>query len=122
MFWFSFLLIINQTKERRNVIKYGCYKLLYFNSSMFNFIDPNSFTMQNSLTLSVMVFARTEYTIITFYINDYWTLTFSISISKIKNKITDFFIVFGRVPLFYYFFTYSCNSHICDYFILVNGG
>ncbi|WP_298550744.1 heparan-alpha-glucosaminide N-acetyltransferase domain-containing protein [uncultured Algibacter sp.] len=31
------------------------------------------------------------------------SLLFLYAIEKVKNKITDFFLVFGRVPLFYYF-------------------
>ena len=31
------------------------------------------------------------------------SLLFLYAVEKIKNKITDFFLVFGRVPLFYYF-------------------
>ncbi|AUP81040.1 DUF1624 domain-containing protein [Flavivirga eckloniae] len=31
------------------------------------------------------------------------SLLFLYGIEKIKNKITDFFLIFGRVPLFYYF-------------------
>ncbi|WP_034041014.1 DUF1624 domain-containing protein [Wocania ichthyoenteri] len=31
------------------------------------------------------------------------SLLFLYSIERVKNKITDFFLVFGRVPLFYYF-------------------
>ena len=43
-------------------------------------------------------------------------------VEKIKNKITDFFIVFGRVPLFYYFL-HILVIHILAIIILIfNGG
>ena len=43
-------------------------------------------------------------------------------VEKIKNNITDFFVVFGRVPLFYYFL-HILVIHILAIIILIfNGG
>ena len=43
-------------------------------------------------------------------------------IEKIKNKITDFFIVFGRVPLFYYFLHILVIHIFAIIVLIVNGG
>jgi len=68
--------------------------------------EPNPFIIQDSITYSIMSFFNTtKYPPSLLYI--LMTIGPSLlllsAIEKYKNKVTDFFVVFGRVPLFYYF-------------------
>ncbi|PWH83031.1 hypothetical protein DIS18_00295 [Algibacter marinivivus] len=49
-------------------------------------------------------------------------LLFLYAIEKVKNKITDFFLVFGRVPLFYYFLHILVIHILAIIGILIFGG
>ena len=117
-----------QPNERRSLlIKYGCYCIaLFLILRCLDFYgDPNSFAMQNSLTLTVMdFFNTTKYPPSLLYI----LMTIGPSllvlayIEKIKNKITDFFIVFGRVPLFYYFLHILVIHIFAIILLIINDG
>lgn len=98
-----------QAKERAALLmKYGLYAIgAFLILRLTNFYgEPNPFSLQNSITYSIMSFFNTtKYPPSLLYI----LMTIGPSllllsvIEKYKNKVTDFFIVFGRVPLFYYF-------------------
>lgn len=98
-----------QSKERASLLmKFGIYSVLAFIVlRLTNFYgEPNHFAIQEKISFSVMaLFNTTKYPPSLLYI----LMTMGPSlillsiIEKYKNKITDFFIVFGRVPLFYYF-------------------
>ncbi len=49
-------------------------------------------------------------------------ILFLYGIENIKNKLTDFFLVFGRVPLFYYFLHVFVIHIFAIIFILILGG
>jgi len=98
-----------QSKERTSLLmKFGIYSVLAFIVlRLTNFYgEPNHFAIQEKISFSVMaLFNTTKYPPSLLYL----LMTIGPSlivlsiIEKYKNKITDFFIVFGRVPLFYYF-------------------
>lgn len=117
-----------EPKERRSLlIKYGCCSIgLFLILRWLDFYgDPNSFTMQNSLTLTIMDFFNT-----TKYPPSLHFILMTIGpsllvlayIEKIKNKITDFFIVFGRVPLFYYFLHILVIHIFAIILLIINDG
>lgn len=96
-----------QSKERTSLLmKFGKYSVLDFIIlRLTNFYgEPNHFAIQEKISLSVMaLFNTTKYPPSLLYLlntNGPSLILLSI-IEKYKNKITDFFIVFGRVPLFY---------------------
>ena len=117
-----------QPNERRSLlIKYGCYCIALFLILRFLdfYGDPNSFTMQNSFTLTVMdFFNTTKYppSLLFILMTIGPSLLVLAYIEKIKNKITDFFIVFGRVPLFYYFLHILVIHIFAIIVLIVNGG
>ena len=98
-----------QAKERAALLmKYGfCSIGVFLILRLTNFYgEPNPFGLQDSLTYSLMSFFNTtKYPPSLLYI----LMTIGPSllllsvIEKYKNTVTDFFIVFGRAPLFYYF-------------------
>ena len=98
-----------QSKERTLLLmKFGIYSVLAFIIlRLTNFYgEPNHFAIQEKISFSVMaLFNTTKYPPSLLYL----LMTIGPSlillsiIEKYKNKITDFFIVFGKVPLFYYF-------------------
>ncbi|MFY0714832.1 DUF1624 domain-containing protein [Seonamhaeicola sp. NFXS20] len=68
--------------------------------------DLTPWSTQETLTKTIMSFFKvTKYPPSLSYIliTIGPSLLFLLAIEKAKNKITDFFLVFGRVPLFYYF-------------------
>ena len=117
-----------QPNERRSLlIKYGCYCIALFLILRFLdfYGDPNSFTMQNSFTSTVMdFFNTTKYppSLLFILMTIGPSLLVLAYIEKIKNKITDFFIVFGRVPLFYYFLHILVIHIFAIIVLIVNGG
>ena len=98
-----------QDKERTALLmKYGLYAIgAFLILRLTNFYgEPNPFIIQDSITYSIMSFFNTtKYPPSLLYI--LMTIGPSLlllsAIEKYKNKVTDFFVVFGRVPLFYYF-------------------
>ena len=98
-----------QSKERTSLLmKFGIYSVLAFIVlRLTNFYgEPNHFAIQENISFSIMaLFNTTKYPPSLLYL----LMTIGPSlillsiIEKYKNKVTDFFIVFGRVPLFYYF-------------------
>ena len=98
-----------QSKERTSLLmKFGIYSvLIFFVLRLTNFYgEPNHFAIQEKISFSIMaLFNTTKYPPSLLYL----LMTIGPSlillsiIEKYKNTITDFFIVFGRVPLFYYF-------------------
>ena len=98
-----------QAKERKALLmKYSLYSIgAFLILRLTNFYgEPNPFIIQDSITYSIMSFFNTtKYPPSLLYI----LMTIGPSllllsvIEKYKNKVTDFFVVFGRVPLFYYF-------------------
>ena len=98
-----------QSKERTSLLmKFGIYSILAFIVlRLTNFYgEPNHFAIQENISFSIMaLFNTTKYPPSLLYL----LMTIGPSlillsiIEKYKNKVTDFFIVFGRVPLFYYF-------------------
>ena len=117
-----------QAKERRSLlIKYACYSIGVF--VILRWLDvygePNSLTIQNSLTYTVMdFFNTTKYPPSLLYI--LMTIGPSLLVlaimEKYKNRFTDFFIVFGRVPLFYYFIHIFVIHIFAIILLLVSGG
>ena len=99
----------HQSKERTSLLmKFGIYSVLAFIVlRLTNFYgEPNHFAIQENISFSIMaLFNTTKYPPSLLYL----LMTIGPSlillsiIEKFKNKVTDFFIVFGRVPLFYYF-------------------
>ncbi len=117
-----------QPKERYSLlIKYGLCSVILFLIVRFLDIygDPNPFSMQKSLTSTIMdFFNTTKYppSLLFILMTIGPSLLVLAHVEKIKNKITDFFIVFGRVPLFYYFL-HILVIHILAIIILIfNGG
>ena len=113
-----------QSKKRISLLmKLGIYSVLAFIVlRLTNFYgEPNHFAVQKNLTFSVMAFFNT-----TKYPPSLLYLLMTIGpslillslIEKYKNKFTDFFIVFGRVPLFYYF-THVFFIHIIAIIVLI---
>ena len=98
-----------QTKDRIALLmKYGIYSILTFVLlRLTNFYgEPNPFTIQKNITFSIMaLFNTTKYPpSLQYLLMTIGPALIILSvIEKYKNKVTDFFIVFGRVPLFYYF-------------------
>jgi len=98
-----------QAKERKTLLmKYGLYSIgAFLILRLTNFYgEPNPFSLQESITYSIMSFFNTtKYPPSLLYI--LMTIGPSLlllsTIEKYKNKVSDFFVVFGRVPLFYYF-------------------
>ena len=120
--------IYYQPKERCSLlIKYGLYSIILFLIVRFLDIygDPNPFSMQKSLSSTIMdFFNTTKYppSLLFILMTIGPSLLVLAYVEKIKNKITDFFIVFGRVPLFYYFL-HILVIHILAIIILIfNGG
>tara|TARA_B100000575_G_scaffold164840_1_gene131705 strand:- start:12254 stop:13378 length:1125 start_codon:yes stop_codon:yes gene_type:complete len=117
-----------QPKERCSLlIKYGFYSVILFLIVRFLDIygDPNPFSMQKSFSSTIMdFFNTTKYppSLLFILMTIGPSLLVLAYVEKIKNKITDFFIVFGRVPLFYYFL-HILVIHILAIIILIfNGG
>ena len=117
-----------QPKERCSLlIKYGLYSIILFLIVRFLDIygDPNPFSMQKTLSSTIMdFFNTTKYppSLLFILMTIGPSLLVLAYVEKIKNKITDFFIVFGRVPLFYYFL-HILVIHILAIIILIfNGG
>ena len=98
-----------QTKDRIALLmKYGIYSILTFLIlRLTNFYgEPNPFGIQKNITFSIMaLFNTTKYPpSLQYLLMTIGPALIILSvIEKYKNKVTDFFIVFGRVPLFYYF-------------------
>ena len=120
--------IYYQPKERCSLlIKYGLYSIILFLIVRFLDIygDPNPFSMQKTLSSTIMdFFNTTKYppSLLFILMTIGPSLLVLAYVEKIKNKITDFFIVFGRVPLFYYFL-HILVIHILAIIILIfNGG
>ena len=120
--------IYYQPKERCSLlIKYGLYSIILFLIVRFLDIygDPNPFSMQKTLSSTLMdFFNTTKYppSLLFILMTIGPSLLVLAYVEKIKNKITDFFIVFGRVPLFYYFL-HILVIHILAIIILIfNGG
>ena len=98
-----------QAKERKTLLmKYGFYSIGAFLILRITNLygEPNPFTLHESVTYSIMSFLNTTkyppsllYTLMTIGPS----LLLLSTIEKYKNKVTDLFVVFGRVPLFYYF-------------------
>lgn len=117
-----------QAKERRSLlIKYSCYSIGLFVilRCLDIYGEPNTLTIQNSLTYTIMdFFNTTKYPPSLLYI----LMTIGPSllvlalIEKYKNKYTDFFIVFGRVPLFYYFLHVFVIHIFAIILLIVDGG
>jgi len=122
------LFINYQPNERRSLlIKYGfyCVALFLILRCLDFYGDPNSFTMQNSLTLTVMdFFNTTKYppSLLFILMTIGPSLLVLAYIENIKNKITDFFIVFGRVPLFYYFLHILVIHIFAIILLIINDG
>ena len=97
-----------KSKERTSLLmKFGIYSVLAFIVlRLTNFYgEPNHFAIQKNISFSLMsLFNTTKYPPSLLYL----LMTIGPSlillsiIEKYKNKVTDFFIVFGKVPLFYY--------------------
>lgn len=98
-----------QSKERTSLLmKFGIYSVLAFIIlRLTNFYgEPNHFAIQEKISFSVMaLFNTTKYppSLLYLLMTVGPSLILLSIIEKYKNKITDFFIVFGKVPLFYYF-------------------
>ncbi|TXG39179.1 DUF1624 domain-containing protein [Seonamhaeicola maritimus] len=84
-----------------------CSVLLFFIIRGVNLYgDLNPWSVQDTLGKTVMSFFKvTKYppSLCYLLITIGPSLLFLYAIEKANNKITDFFLVFGRVPLFYYF-------------------
>jgi uncharacterized membrane protein len=117
-----------QAEERKALLmKYGLYSIgAFLILRLTNFYgEPNPFIIQDSITYSLMSFFNTtKYPPSLLYI----LMTIGPSllilalIEKIKNRFTDFFIVFGRVPLFYYFLHVFVIHIFAIILLIVNGG
>ena len=98
-----------QAKERKALLmKYGMYSIgAFLILRLTNFYgEPNPFIIQDSITYSLMSFFNTtKYppSLLFILMTIGPSLLLLSAIEKYKNKVTDFFVVFGRVPLFYYF-------------------
>ena len=117
----------HQKDRRYLLIKYGCFSIVLF--LMLRYFDiygePNSLTKQDSLIFTIMDFLNTtKYPPSLLYI----LMTIGPSllvlalIEKIKNRLTDFFIVFGRVPLFYYFLHIFLIHVFAIILLIINDG
>ena len=97
------------TIERtRLLMKYGVYSIITFLIlRLTNFYgEPNNFELYDSITFTIMsLFNTTKYPPSLLYtlMTIGPSLILLSIIEKYKNSITDFCVVFGRVPLFYYF-------------------
>lgn len=87
--------------------------------------DLVPWSIQNTTTKSILSFFKVTkyppslaYTLITMGP----AVLFLYGIENVKNKITDFFLVFGRVPLFYYFLHIFVIHALALIGILVFGG
>ena len=98
-----------QAKERKALLmKYGMYSIgAFLILRLTNFYgEPNPFIIHDSITYSLMSFFNTtKYppSLLFILMTIGPSLLLLSAIEKYKNKVTDFFVVFGRVPLFYYF-------------------
>ena len=117
----------HQKDRRYLLIKYSCFSIVLF--LMLRYFDiygePNSLTKQDSLIFTIMDFLNTtKYPPSLLYI----LMTIGPSllvlalIEKIKNRLTDFFIVFGRVPLFYYFLHIFLIHVFAIILLIINDG
>lgn len=87
--------------------------------------DLVPWTIQDSTTKTILSFFKVSkyppslvYTLITLGPS----LLFLYAVERVKNKITDFFLVFGRVPLFYYFLHILLIHVLAIIGILIFGG
>ena len=78
--------IYYQPKERCSLlIKYGLYSIILFLVVRFLDIygDPNPFSIQKSLSSTIMdFFNTTKYPIIAFYIDDNWSVAFGVGLCR----------------------------------------
>ncbi|RED44969.1 DUF1624 domain-containing protein [Seonamhaeicola aphaedonensis] len=87
--------------------------------------DPAPWQHQDTLTKTILSFFKVTkyppslaYTLITIGPS----LLFLYAIESVKNNITDFFLVFGRVPLFYYFLHIFVIHILAIIGVLIFGG
>ena len=95
-----------QAKKKNLINEIRVYLLVFFNSKNHKFMESLTLSLFMCVTYSIMSFLNTtKYPPSLLYI--LMTIGPSLlllsAIEKYKNKVTDFFVVFGRVPLFYYF-------------------
>ena len=87
--------------------------------------DPEPWSVQDDLSGTLMsVFKVTKYppSLSFLCITLGPSFLFLFGIEKMKNRLTDFFQVYGRVPLFYYFLHMLVIHTLAVVFILVFGG
>ncbi|TWO32664.1 DUF1624 domain-containing protein [Seonamhaeicola sediminis] len=100
--------------------------LMFFILRSINYYgDPVPWQHQDTLTKTILSFFKVTkyppslaYTLITIGPS----LLFLYAIESVKNSITDFFLVFGRVPLFYYFLHIFVIHVLAIFGILIFGG
>lgn len=99
---------------------------LFFILRYYNFYgDPYEWSTQNTTTKTVLSFFNvTKYppSLLFICITIGPALLFLPTIESTKNRVTDFFLVFGRVPLFYYFLHFLLIHLLAIGGILIFGG
>lgn len=107
------------------VLGFGSVILFFILRGINLYGDLTSWTVQDTTTKTILSFFKvTKYPPSLSYllITIGPSLIFLYTIETVKNKITDFFLVFGRVPLFYYFLHVLVIHILAIIGILIFGG
>lgn len=103
----------------------GAIILFYIVRGINDYGDPIPWSIQKNTTFTIMSFFNvTKYppSLVYFLITIGPAMLFLYVIEPVKNKVTDFFLVFGRVPLFYYFLHMIVIHSFAIFGIMIFGG
>lgn len=104
---------------------FGAIALFYIERGINGYGDPHPWSVQKDTIYTILSFFNVtkyppslDYLLITIGP----ALLFLAVIEPVKNKLTDFFLVFGRVPLFYYFLHIIVIHTLAIVGLVITGG
>lgn len=103
----------------------GAIVLFYILRGVNGYGDLHPWTIQKDTTHTILSFFNvTKYppSLDYFLITIGPALLFLYVIEPVKNRVTDFFLVFGRVPLFYYFLHMIIIHSFAIFGLIISGG
>ena len=104
---------------------FGAIALFYIIRGMNGYGDPAPWSVQKNMTYTILSFFNvTKYppSLAYMLITIGPAMLFLYVIEPVKNKATDFLLVFGRVPLFYYFLHVLVIHGLAVFVLMVTGG
>lgn len=117
----------NAQKRKKYLVGIGvaCVVLFFIIRSINGYGDLTPWSYQDTTTKTILSFFKvTKYppSLVYLLITIGPALLFLYAIENVKNKLTDFLLVFGRVPLFYYFLHIVVIHSLAIIGILIFGG